>query len=102
MAKMIAKTTEGKEYFYNPNSAHAVSDAGAEEICKVLNEKRWRLRKPEEKKKWGTKMSIHTFKIHLRNGETFKRCEWGRTKKSALRTLWGVYGRENIVAAIAI
>lgn len=49
MAKMIAKTIEGKEYVYNRNSAHAVSDAGAEEICKVLNEKRWRLHKPEEK-----------------------------------------------------
>ena len=47
--KMIAKTIEGKEYFYSAKSAHAVSEAGAAEICQVLNEKRWRLNKPEEK-----------------------------------------------------
>lgn len=47
-------------------------------------------------------MSIHTFTIHLKNGEKFTRCEWGRTKKSALRTIWAIYGRENIVTAIAI
>lgn len=42
-------------------------------------------------------MSIHTFKIRLNNGEVFSRCEWGRTRKSALRTLWGIYGRENMM-----
>mgnify|MGYP006864418359 CR=1 FL=1 len=47
--KMIAKTIAGKEYMYNPKSAHAVSAAGAAQICQVLNEKRWRLNKPEEK-----------------------------------------------------
>ena len=41
-------------------------------------------------------MSIHTFKLLLSNGERITRTEWGRTRKSALRTLWGIYGRENI------
>ena len=41
-------------------------------------------------------MSIHTFKILLANGERITRCEWGKTRKSALRTLWGIYGRENV------
>lgn len=49
MGKMIAKTIEGKEYLYNPNSAHSVSNAAADQICQLLNEKRWRLNKPEEK-----------------------------------------------------
>lgn len=47
-------------------------------------------------------MSIHTFKVKLVNGESFTRCEWGRTRRAALRTLWGIYGRENIVAAVAV
>ena len=46
---MIAKTTEGKEFMYSRVEAYEVSNAGADEICKVLNEKRWRLDKPEEK-----------------------------------------------------
>lgn len=41
-------------------------------------------------------MSVHTFKIRLANGEKFTRSEWGRTRKSALRTIWGIYGRENV------
>lgn len=41
-------------------------------------------------------MKIHTFKIQLANGEVFSRTEWGKTRKSALRTLWGIYGRENM------
>ena len=49
MAKMIAKTIEGKEFMYSRVEAYEVSNAGAEEICKAMNEKRWRLDKPEEK-----------------------------------------------------
>lgn len=49
MAKMIAKTVEGKEFMYSRVEAYEVSNAGAEEICKALNEKRWHLDKPEEK-----------------------------------------------------
>lgn len=41
-------------------------------------------------------MSIHTFKIQLTNGEKFSRCEWGKTRLDALKTLWGIYGRENM------
>lgn len=40
-------------------------------------------------------MNIYTFKIIV-NGELFTRCEWGRNRQDALKTLWGIYGRENI------
>lgn len=42
-------------------------------------------------------MKIHVFKVLLKNGEAFTRAEWGRTRKSAARTLFGIYG-DNIVA----
>ena len=42
-------------------------------------------------------MKIHVFKIRLKNGEHFTRAEWGRTRESAARTIWGIYG-DNIVA----
>jgi len=42
-------------------------------------------------------MKIHVFEILLTNGERFTRAEWGRTRKSAARTIRGIYG-ENIVA----
>ena len=44
MGKMIAKTIAGKEFTYSRESAHAVSNAGAEAICRALNEKRWGLK----------------------------------------------------------
>lgn len=40
-------------------------------------------------------MKIYTIKIKV-NGEVFTRCEWGRTRLDALKTLWGIYGRENV------
>ena len=43
-------------------------------------------------------MKIHVFKVSLVNGEKFTRAEWARTRKAAARTLYGIYGRENIVA----
>lgn len=43
-------------------------------------------------------MKIHVFKILLKNGDFFTRAEWGKTRKSAARTLYGIYGAENIVA----
>lgn len=42
-------------------------------------------------------MKVHTFLVHLKNGEVFSRSEWGKTRKSAARTLYGIYG-DNIVA----
>ena len=42
-------------------------------------------------------MKIHTIIVHLKNGEVFTRTEWGRTRKSAERTIRGIYG-DNIVA----
>ena len=41
-------------------------------------------------------MKIHTFTLKV-NGEIFNRSEWGKTRKSALRTLWGIYGKENML-----
>lgn len=40
-------------------------------------------------------MKIYTFKLEVA-GEVFTRCEWGRTRLDALKTLWGIYGRENM------
>lgn len=40
-------------------------------------------------------MEIYTFKIKI-NGEIFARTEWGNNRRDALKTLWGIYGRENL------
>jgi len=42
-------------------------------------------------------MTIHTILVTLKNGDVFTRTEWGRTRKSAERTIRGIYG-DNIVA----
>ena len=42
-------------------------------------------------------MRVHVFRVMLKNGEEFVRAEWGRTRKSAARTLFGIYG-DNIAA----
>lgn len=48
MAKIIAKTIVGKEFVYSRKSAHAVSAAGAAEICKTLNENKYKLGEGEK------------------------------------------------------
>ena len=45
--KMIAKAIEGKEFMYNRNTAHKVSDRGAAAICAALNERRYQLKDGE-------------------------------------------------------
>lgn len=45
--KLIAKSNIGEEYIYSRSSAHAVSNAGAEIICKALNDRKYKL-KPGE------------------------------------------------------
>ena len=35
--KVVAKSVKGKEFFYNPRSAHFVSEKNAQLICEVLN-----------------------------------------------------------------
>ena len=38
-------------------------------------------------------MSIHTFHIRFRNdGAHLIRTEWGKSRKDALKTLYGIYG----------
>lgn len=45
---IIAKTTEGKEYLYSVKSAHKVSKASADYICKICNEYKYRLKNGEK------------------------------------------------------
>lgn len=45
---VLAKTIKGKEFIYNPNSARQVSKASAENICKVVNERKYLLNNPGE------------------------------------------------------
>lgn len=45
---IIAKTTEGKEYLYSVKSAHKVSKASADYICKICNEYKYRLKEGEK------------------------------------------------------
>ena len=40
-------------------------------------------------------MKTHSFIVRLKNGETVRRGEWGRTWKSAARAIFSAYG-ENI------
>lgn len=48
MAIIIAKTIVGKEFVYSRKSAHAVSAAGAEAICKTLNDNKYQLKEGEK------------------------------------------------------
>lgn len=42
-------------------------------------------------------MKIHTFTIQFHDGARIRRSEWGRTRRDALKTLWGIYGKENFL-----
>lgn len=44
---IVAKAIKGREYLYNPRSAHEVSAAGAEYIARVLNEYKYKLKDNE-------------------------------------------------------
>ena len=48
MAKIIAKTIEGKEFMYSRTASYSVSKAGANEICKAMNENRYQLKAGEK------------------------------------------------------
>lgn len=45
--KIIAKTVKGKEFIYSKNTAHAVSDAAADYVLKVLNDNKYQLKNGE-------------------------------------------------------
>ena len=47
--KIVAITTEGQEFLFKVKTAHKVSNAGAEKICKILNRIRYQLNAPVEK-----------------------------------------------------
>ena len=47
--KIVAVTFEGKEFLFKERTAHRVSNAGAEKICKILNHERWKLKNTAEK-----------------------------------------------------
>lgn len=40
-------------------------------------------------------MSVHTFTIRFADGAQITRAEWGHNRRDALRTLEGIYGKEN-------
>lgn len=42
--KFVAITTEGEEFLYYANSAHAVPQVHAEQICSILNKCRYKLK----------------------------------------------------------
>lgn len=46
--KMIAKTIDGQEFIYSRESAHSVSERGANAICKALNDIRYKLKDNEK------------------------------------------------------
>ena len=38
-------------------------------------------------------MSVHAIRVKLYSeGEEFIRTEWGKTRRQAMRTIWGIYG----------
>ena len=45
--KIVAKTTEGKEFLFNATSAHKVSERSADKIVKALNDVRYGLKTGE-------------------------------------------------------
>jgi len=46
--KILAITTEGKEFMYKKNSVHGVPQKKAQEICDRLNKVRYRIRDNEK------------------------------------------------------
>ena len=47
--KIVAITTDGQEFLFKVRTAHKVSTAGAEKICKILNHIRYNLKSGAEK-----------------------------------------------------
>lgn len=47
--KIVAITNNGQEFLFKVKTAHKVSNAGAEKICKILNHVRYKLNSPTEK-----------------------------------------------------
>lgn len=47
--KIVAITTDGAEFWFKVRTAHKVSNAGAEKICKILNHIRYDLNATAEK-----------------------------------------------------
>lgn len=45
--KIIAKSVKGQEFMYIANTAHKVSEASAQYICKILNDYNFRLKENE-------------------------------------------------------
>lgn len=62
MKKIIAKTNEGREFFYNRGDTYQVSNASAEIICNSMNAAKYQL-KPGELWKVYT-VADYTFKYN--------------------------------------
>ena len=52
MKKIVAITTEGKEFIFSARSAHSVPVASCEKICQILNKAKYKLN--SENEKWFT------------------------------------------------
>ena len=55
----------------------------------------------KELQKGGEKMRVHTFLVELKNGEIFRRGEWGKTIASASKAIRSAYG-ENLKSLVAL
>lgn len=47
--KIVAITTDGQEFLFKVRTAHRVSNAGAEKICKILNRMKYQIKSSAEK-----------------------------------------------------
>lgn len=47
--KIVAITNNGQEFLFKVKTAHKVSNAGAEKICKILNHIKYQLKASTEK-----------------------------------------------------
>lgn len=69
--KIVAVTTDGKEFVYGVRTAHRVSNAGAMKICKILNHVRYGLKKPAEKW-WVYDVDEYDMAYDIASTQTFK------------------------------
>lgn len=69
---IVAKAVKGREFLYNPRSAHEVSKAGAEYIARALNEHNYHLKEGEVWHVFTISEHDHIAYVYA-NGQSFKR-----------------------------
>lgn len=85
MYKIIAKTTEGKEFFYSRKDCFSVSKASCQKICNALNQAKYQLKDNE---KWFV-YDISDFDIKYTNA-CFQKLNT-RKGKIYITEYWSVY-----------